>query len=53
MTDTIYNNSVPCPKCGGIMNPVETLFSGATGMCASCRNKEYTKQAKSAMSGGR
>jgi uncharacterized paraquat-inducible protein A len=50
---TIYNDSIPCPKCKGIMNPVENLFSGATGLCVRCRNEAYAKQAKSAMSGGR
>lgn len=53
MTETIYNDSAPCPQCGQVMTPVETLFSGSTGLCVRCRNKAYAKQAKSAMSGGR
>ena len=51
--ETIYNSSAPCPKCGQVMNPVETLFSGQTGLCVSCRNREYAKQAKAAMGGSR
>ena len=51
MTETVYNNSDLCPKCGSLMNPVETLFSGSTGLCVRCRNQAYAKQAKSAMSG--
>ena len=46
---TFYNNSDFCPKCDGLMTPVEKLFSGSTGMCPACRNKEYAKQAKAAM----
>lgn len=49
--ETVYNESALCPKCNRLMNPVEVLYSGATSLCVSCRNKEYAKQAKSAMGG--
>ena len=51
MTGTLYNGSELCPSCKQVLNPVEVAFSGSTKMCATCRNKFYTKNAKSAMSG--
>jgi len=47
---TVYNGSKLCPKCGGLMGPTDSMFSGNTGLCAHCRNVMYAKQAKSAMS---
>lgn len=52
-TETIYHGSVKCPKCGGLMTPVESVFAGASELCPTCRNAMYRKNAKQAMAGQR
>ena len=47
--ETVYNYSSICEQCGKIVNPVERVFSGDTGICAECRNKEFSKRLKNGM----
>ena len=49
-TETIYDGSVECPKCGLFMTPVEAMYTDGK-MCPSCRNALYGKHMKGAMSG--
>ena len=49
-TETIYDGSVECPKCGLFMTPVEAMYTDGK-MCPSCRNALYGKHMKRAMSG--
>lgn len=49
-TETIYDGSVMCPKCGLFMTPVEVMYTGGK-MCPTCRNALYGKHMKGAMSG--
>ena len=51
-TETIYDGSVECPKCGLFMNPVEAMYTDGK-MCPSCRNGLYGKHMKKVMSSGR
>ena len=51
-TETIYDGSVECPKCGLLMTPVEAMYTDGK-MCPSCRNGLYGKHMKKAMSNGR
>ena len=30
----VYRGSAPCPQCGGVMNPVEYMYS--KGLCTVC-----------------
>ena len=48
-TETIYDGSVECPKCGLFMTPVEAMYTDGK-MCPSCRNGLYGKHMKRAMS---
>jgi ribosomal protein S27AE len=49
-TETIYDGSVECPKCGIFMTPVEAMYTDGK-MCPTCRNALYGKHMKGAMSG--
>lgn len=51
--ETVYHGSAECPKCGVLMTPVESAFSGGSKLCPTCRNAMYRKNAKQAMAGGR
>ncbi len=48
-TETIYDGSVVCPKCGLFMTPVEAMYTDGK-MCPTCRNSLYGKHMKRAMS---
>lgn len=48
-TETIYDGSVECPKCGLFMTPLEVMYAGKK-MCPTCRNGLYGKHMKRAMS---
>lgn len=52
-TETVYSGSINCPGCNRLMTPLEADYTGETGLCASCRNKLYKKNFKSAMTGGK
>ena len=49
-TETIYDGSVMCPKCGLFMTPVEAMYTGGT-MCPTCRNLKHGAHVKGAMRG--
>ena len=49
-TETIYDGSVVCPKCGMWMNPLEAMYTDGK-MCPACRNDLYGKHMRSRMSG--
>ena len=49
-TETIYDGSVICPKCGMFMTPLEAMYTDGK-MCPSCRNDVYGKHMKGRMSG--
>ncbi len=53
VNETVYHGSSECPKCGNLMNPVESVFAGASELCPTCRNAMYRKNAKQAMAGER
>ena len=48
-TETIYDGSVECPKCGLFMTPLESMYTDGK-MCPTCRNGLYGKHMKRAMS---
>ena len=48
-TDTIYDGSANCKKCGALMSPLEVLYCDGN-ICAACRNQNYEKHMKRAMS---
>lgn len=37
-TQTIYNGSEPCEKCGAPLNPIESLYAYSQKLCPKCRN---------------
>lgn len=47
-SETIYEGSRLCPKCGHLMTPVEYLYAGGD-VCPACRNAKYEKHARSYM----
>ena len=49
VTETIYDGSVVCPKCGLFMTPLESMYTDGK-MCPTCRNGLYGKHMKRAMS---
>jgi len=49
MTDTQYNYSAECKKCGELINPVERLFVVDNSTCPTCKNEAFTKKLKGAM----
>ena len=51
-TETIYDGSRECPKCGNFMTPVEAMYTGGK-ICPSCRNAKYGAHIKGAMTNGR
>ena len=49
-TETIYDGSKECPKCGIFMTPLEVLYAGGK-ICPDCRNKKYEYHTKNRMAG--
>jgi ribosomal protein S27AE len=47
-SETIYEGSRMCPKCGHIMTPLEVMYAGGA-LCPNCRNARYEKHAKGFM----
>jgi predicted nucleic acid-binding Zn-ribbon protein len=47
-SETIYEGSRACAKCGHLMTPVESLYAGGDA-CPTCRNAKYAQHAKSFM----
>ena len=49
-TETIYEGSVMCPKCNMVMNPLQAMYTDGK-MCPTCRNQNYGRHMKTAMTG--
>ena len=49
-TQTIYDGSLVCKKCGYPMTPLEAMYSD-DGLCPYCRNSKAEKHVKSGMVG--
>ena len=47
-TETIYDGSKVCPKCGQIMTPLMVMYTDGK-MCPWCRNDNYGKHMKKRM----
>jgi NADH pyrophosphatase NudC (nudix superfamily) len=47
-TETVYEGSRICPKCGHMMTPLEVMYAGGN-ICPDCRNARYEKHAKGFM----
>jgi NADH pyrophosphatase NudC (nudix superfamily) len=47
-TETVYEGSRICPKCGHMMTPLEVMYAGGK-ICPDCRNARYEKHAKEFM----
>jgi len=46
-TDTIYNFSGVCKKCGDVVSPVKKVFTGNNkDLCPECKNDEFSKSLK-------
>lgn len=48
-TETIYDGSMLCPKCGKAMTPLEVMYTDGK-MCPWCRNDNYGVHMKRRMS---
>jgi len=49
MTETVYNSSTECPNCETMLNPVEVIMGGSTGLCPTCRNEKFAEKVKGRM----
>lgn len=47
-TETVYEGSRLCPKCGNFMTPVEAMYTGGN-LCPTCRNRKYGAHRKARM----
>jgi len=47
-TETVYEGSTLCPKCGHFLTPLEAIYAN-NGLCPDCRNAKYTYHAKRGM----
>ena len=49
-TETIYDGSEVCRKCGALMTPLEVFYMDGD-ICPYCRNAKYGQHVQGAMSG--
>lgn len=49
-TQTIYDGSSLCRRCGAIMTPMEVLYSYDGRTCPTCRNAKMQSHVKQGMS---
>jgi|APCry1669190327_1035288.scaffolds.fasta_scaffold00626_11 hypothetical protein len=50
-TETIYDGSVPCRRCGMVMTPLEVMYSYDGRTCPACRNAKMEAHVRGGMSG--
>jgi len=50
-TTTVYNGSVPCAGCNGMLTPISAAYGYAE--CHNCRKKRHHKHVKRGMHNGR
>jgi RNA polymerase subunit RPABC4/transcription elongation factor Spt4 len=45
-TDTVYNYSTACKKCGDLVDPVKRVFTTNKEVCPDCKLEEFSTRLK-------